>query len=109
MDSTIQFHDLERVAPDGLPPSIADEGEQPAPGDPALAAACYAALDSVVHEDAVWGTATFTRSERWGLIFRNSFYEPRRKFRSITRVTAWKTSDGGLGIDLDAKWVGPEA
>lgn len=80
------------------PPDSPGVDEQLADGNPEFAEACRADMRKITPGLIEWGTELFTRSARWGLIWRADFYEPQRKILiPPTRVVRWTTGDGGIG------------
>jgi len=81
-------------------PPASPENELPAAEDAEFGAGCRADMAAMTNGDIKWETQLFTRSERWGLIWRADFWRPQRDQLHPTRVVCWKTDEGRLGTVL---------
>jgi hypothetical protein len=80
------------------PPECPAEDEQPAAEDPELAAKGREDVRGMSNGPVVWEAELFTHSEKWGLIWRADFWDPRRRHQDHpARIVRWRIDGGGLG------------
>jgi hypothetical protein len=82
------------------PPEPSPE-ERPADEDPEFLASCRADVISMANGPVVWAGQRFTRSPKWGLVWRADFWEAKENNQSYpSRVTCWKSDTGECGMTI---------
>ena len=97
---------MERSSLDNFcPPDTPEVDEQLAARDPHLAEVGRERMAGIVKGRIVWERELFTRSKKWGLIWRADFSEPDRQVPiPPTRVVQWIRADGEVSVLVSSYW-----